>query len=135
MNTTTGQPSAAAWSAPSAAEMSVRFDGRVGPVDMLILAVLGEHWMHGYALIDKLSSHSDGQLDLPQGTVYPALHRLTSAGHLQRRTELVDGRRRLYYRRSPRGQRHFVRRHQQWRAMTSIVDAVLDSVSTQSPPT
>jgi DNA-binding PadR family transcriptional regulator len=44
------------------------------------LAVLEPGPKHGYAVIEALRTGSDGALDLPTGTVYPALHRLERAG-------------------------------------------------------
>ena len=51
-----------------------------GHLDALLLAVLEPGPQHGYAVIESLRSGSDGALDLPTGTVYPALHRLERAG-------------------------------------------------------
>lgn len=59
-----------------------------GQIDMMILAVLGDgEWIYGRALIQELRDRSDGEVDLPEGTAYPALHRLTAAGLLERRDE------------------------------------------------
>ena len=51
-----------------------------GYLDPLILAVLAEESLHGYAVIEELKVRSGGELDLPEGTVYPALHRLEHRG-------------------------------------------------------
>ena len=51
-----------------------------GHLDALLLAVLEPGPQHGYAVIEVLRSGSEGALDLPTGTVYPALHRLERAG-------------------------------------------------------
>src|SRR2546428_281103 len=47
-----------------------------GHLDMLLLAALEARPAHGYAVIEELKRLSGGALDLPEGTVYPALHRL-----------------------------------------------------------
>ncbi|MGZ4610486.1 MAG: PadR family transcriptional regulator, partial [Actinomycetes bacterium] len=53
-----------------------------GNLDLLLLSVLARGPAHGYAVIAALRDHSDGTFDLPEGTVYPALHRLERRGLL-----------------------------------------------------
>lgn len=54
-----------------------------GHLDMLLLAAVQARPLHGYALIEELRRRSHGAFDLPEGTVYPALHRLEQAGLLE----------------------------------------------------
>ena len=61
-----------------------------GHLDAL-LAVLEPGPQHGYAVIESLRSGSDGALDLPTGTVYPALHRLERAGLIASDWQTVGG--------------------------------------------
>jgi PadR family transcriptional regulator PadR len=95
-----------------------------GHLEGLILAVIAGEPKHGYAVIETLKQRSGGSLDLPEGTVYPALHRLERSALLH--SEWSDsGRRRRVYRLTPKGERELgVRRHR-WRAFSSTVDAVL----------
>ena len=60
-----------------------------GHLDALLLAVLEDGPRHGYAVIEALREGSDGALDLPTGTVYPALHRLERAGLIRSDWETV----------------------------------------------
>ena len=53
-----------------------------GHLDLLLLSVLAARPAHGYAVITPLRDRSDGAFELPEGTVYPALHRLEDAGLL-----------------------------------------------------
>ena len=62
-------------------------DALRGHLDSLILAVLESQPRHGYAIIEALQVCSGGALDLPTGTVYPALRRLEAAGSPQ---QLMD---------------------------------------------
>jgi len=62
-----------------------------GHLDGILLAVLEPEPRHGYAIMEALRVRSGGQVDLPTGTVYPALHRLERAGLVQAR--LVSSRR------------------------------------------
>ena len=68
-----------------------------GDLDTLLLAVLEPGPQHGYAVIEALRSGSNGTLDLPTGTVYPALHRLERAGLIASDWQTVGGRRRRAY--------------------------------------
>ena len=51
-----------------------------GHLDPLVLAVLEDGPMHGYGIIEQLRLRSDELFDLPEGTVYPSLHRLERLG-------------------------------------------------------
>ena len=50
-----------------------------GNLDLLLLSVLSSGPAHGYAIISALRDRSGGTFDLPEGTIYPALHRLEDA--------------------------------------------------------
>jgi PadR family transcriptional regulator PadR len=56
-----------------------------GHLDLLLLAAVQARSAHGYAIIEELRRLSGGTFDLPEGTVYPALHRLERAGLLSSR--------------------------------------------------
>ena len=74
-----------------------------GHLDALLLAVLEPGPQHGYAVIEALRAGSGGALDLPTGTVYPALHRLERAGLIGSAWHTVNGRRRRAYQLTPAG--------------------------------
>ena len=57
-------------------------DGAKGHLDLLLLGVLGRSSCHGYEVITALREQSGGLLDLTEGSVYPALHRLEDLGLL-----------------------------------------------------
>ncbi len=90
----------------------------------MLLAVLSGGPLHGYALSEELRRRSGGEFDLAEGTIYPALHRLESAGLLASRWEVVDGRRRRVYAISGSGRRAVVDRRASWQAFRGAVDAV-----------
>lgn len=95
-----------------------------GHLDGLILAVLSSGPLHGYAVIEELKRRSSGSLDVPEGTVYPALHRLERAGLLASAWS-DDPRRRRIYRLTPRGRRELGEKRGEWRAFVKAVDGVL----------
>ena len=68
-----------------------------GHLDLLTLALLLEGPLHGYAVVTALRERSGGAFDLPEGTVYPALHRLEKSGLISSRWAEHAGRRRRVY--------------------------------------
>src|ERR687891_2524640 len=68
-----------------------------GHLDPLVMAVVEQGPLHGYAIIDELRRRSRGEFDLPEGTVYPALHRLERAGLLSSSWAVESGRPRRVY--------------------------------------
>ncbi|HEY2316875.1 MAG TPA: helix-turn-helix transcriptional regulator [Solirubrobacteraceae bacterium] len=103
----------------------MRAESLKGHLDGLILAVLADGPLHGYAVIEKLKRRSDGALELPEGTVYPALHRLEAAGLLASEWSAPEGRRRRVYELTRRGGRELGERRTEWHAFARAVEAVL----------
>ncbi len=95
-----------------------------GHVDGMLLAVLSSGPLHGYGVTEELRRRSGGELNLAEGTIYPALHRLEAAGLLVSRWEAVAGRRRRVYALSGSGRRAVTERRDSWRAFRRAVDAV-----------
>jgi PadR family transcriptional regulator, regulatory protein PadR len=97
-----------------------------GHLDLLLLGVLhGSGPAHGYALIVALREQSDGAFDLPEGTVYPALHRLERDGLVASAWDPGAARRRRVYRLTPRGAEALVAKRQQWRTFAQGVRAII----------
>jgi DNA-binding PadR family transcriptional regulator len=104
--------------------MGIRAEQLKGHLDALILAVVSSEPLHGYAIIEELKSRSGGSLSLPEGTVYPALHRLERSGLLESAWS-DGGRRRRVYKLTPRGRRELGLRRKSWREFATTVEAVL----------
>jgi DNA-binding PadR family transcriptional regulator len=104
--------------------MGIRAEELKGHLDALILAVISAEPLHGYAIIDELKRRSGGTLDLPEGTVYPALHRLEHSGFLSSAWS-DGGRRRRVYELTARGRRELGARRESWREFANTVEAVL----------
>jgi len=96
-----------------------------GNLDLLLLAVLRDGSRHGYAVIAELRERSGGAFDLPEGTVYPALHRLEAAGLVASGWRAAEGRRRREYRLTAAGQAALREERAGWRRFVTGVDAVL----------
>ena len=97
-----------------------------GHLDLLLLAAVQLRAAHGYAIAETLRARSDGAFDLPEGTLYPALHRLERGGLLASRWSEVGGRRRRVYSLTKKGQRALTEHHGEWRDFARAVHAVVD---------
>ncbi|HLG55195.1 MAG TPA: PadR family transcriptional regulator [Vicinamibacterales bacterium] len=100
-----------------------------GHLDLLLLAAVQPQPTHGYAIAETLRARSDGAFDLPEGTLYPALHRLERAGLLASRWSEVNGRRRRIYQLTPKGRRALVQQHGEWRDFARAVHSVVEGLA------
>jgi PadR family transcriptional regulator PadR len=96
-----------------------------GHLDLLLLEVLKDRPAHGYAIIDALRQQSDGTFDLPEGTVYPALHRLERLGLLGSSWADASPRRRRVYHLTADGAAALRAQRQEWRQFAGGMRAVL----------
>ncbi|GGS13448.1 MULTISPECIES: PadR family transcriptional regulator [Actinokineospora] len=103
----------------------MKADALRGHLDALLLAVLDGRQLHGYAIIEALQARSGGALDLPTGTVYPALRRLERGGLLVSEWSTVGGRKRRTYRLTPAGTRALATERSAWREFTAAIDGIL----------
>lgn len=105
----------------------MRGDALKGHLDLLVLSVFADGPKHGYAVIETLRARSDEALDLPEGTVYPVLHRLEREHLLASTWSVVGGRRRRTYELTPEGGRALTERRSEWRAFAQMVSRVVGS--------
>lgn len=96
-----------------------------GHLDGMILSVLEHEPLHGYAVMEALQARSGGALDLPTGTLYPALRRLERAGYLRSDWSTVAGRRRRTYRITASGKKMLTAERSAWRSFSTVVNGVL----------
>ena len=96
-----------------------------GHLDLLVLAVLGEGPRHGYAVIELLKERSNDLFDLPEGTVYPVLHRLEKAGLLVSDWSNDGARPRRTYRLTDSGREALVEQRTAWERFSGAVGSVL----------
>ena len=99
-----------------------------GHLDLLLLATLADGPRHGYAVIEELRRRSGEAFDLPEGTVYPALHRLERSGSLTSDWDTSSGRRRRVYRLTTGGRKALGLEHQAWQSFSAGIAAVLKGV-------
>jgi DNA-binding PadR family transcriptional regulator len=105
----------------------MRADAVRGHLDGLLLAVLDDRPLHGYAVIEAIARRSGGALDLPTGTVYPALNRLERTGLLRSRWDGDGGRRRRTYELTDAGRRALHGHRREWVSFTAAIGAVLEA--------
>jgi len=103
----------------------VKADALRGHLDALLLATLDGRQLHGYAIIEALQQRSGGALELPTGTVYPALRRLERAGWLTSEWDVVSGRKRRTYRLTRSGEQALAAERTEWREFTTVIGGVL----------
>jgi PadR family transcriptional regulator PadR len=97
-----------------------------GHLDMIVLAALSPGPAHGYAVIEQIRRNSNGAFDLPEGTIYPVLHRLEQAGLLSSRWTVADsGRRRRVYALTKRGERALATQRAIWEQFADAVGGLL----------
>lgn len=96
-----------------------------GNLDLLTLAVLAAAPAHGYEVAERLRQQSDGVFDLPEGTIYPALHRLEARGWVTSSWTLAGGRKRRVYALTGRGHRQLAAQRREWDRFTAGMAVVL----------
>ena len=96
-----------------------------GNVDLLALVVLAAAPAHGYEVAERLRQQSHGVFDLPEGTIYPALHRLEARGWVTSSWTLVGGRRRRVYALTDRGHRQLAVQRREWARFIAGMAVVL----------
>jgi transcriptional regulator len=104
---------------------SMQGEALKGHLDLLLLAVLANGPAHGYAIIEALRARSDSVFDLPEGTVYPALHRLEDQGLLQSTWSEDPGRRKRVYQLTPKGRESLSVRQNEWQTFAKAVNATV----------
>jgi PadR family transcriptional regulator, regulatory protein PadR len=101
-----------------------------GHLDMIVLAAVAGEPAHGYAIIQKIHNRSRGAFSLPEGTIYPALHRLEQAGLLDSSWVTAEsGRRRRVYSINRSGIRALADQRSVWQRFAGAVGDLLGEPS------
>lgn len=97
-----------------------------GALRALLLAVLADGDLHGYALARKLEERARGTLKIREGSLYPALHELELEGAVEATwTRAPDGRRRRVYSLTRAGRRTAKGSRAEWLAIADLLHALL----------
>jgi PadR family transcriptional regulator, regulatory protein PadR len=105
----------------------VRSELLKGHLDLLLLTTLRDEPAHGYAVLQRLTELSGGEFDLPEGTIYPALHRLERGGLLRSRNSIHRGRTRRTYRLTPAGERAISGKRAEWERFAAGMARTLEA--------
>lgn len=96
-----------------------------GVPELMILRLLVRKEMYGYELVRAIRLVSNEAFDLAEGVVYPVLHALEKKKFLRARRKLVEGRNRVYYAVTDRGQKRLVELANEWERVKAGVDSAL----------
>jgi PadR family transcriptional regulator PadR len=108
---------------------SPRIDLPQGTLDLLILRTLALGPQHGWAVSQRLQQISAEALQVPQGSLYPALHRLERRGWIRSSWDVSDNNRKAkYYQLSAAGRKQLEKETELWRKLVAVVGQVLDAV-------
>ena len=97
-----------------------------GTLDLLILRTLQTEPLHGWAVSERIQQISQDVLQINQGSLYPALHRLEHQGWIEAEWKVSElGRRAKYYRLTASGRRRLSVEASEWERMAAAIDRVL----------
>ena len=98
-----------------------------GTLDLLILRTLALEPQHGWAISERIQQVSRDVLQVPQGSLYPALHRLERRGWIKAEWGVSDNNRRAkYYRLTRAGQRQVAKEMREWQQTAEIMARFLE---------
>lgn len=98
-----------------------------GTVALLILRTLALQPMHGWGIAQRIRQVSKEVLEVSEGALYPALHRLEQQGWIQAKWgESENNRRAKFYSLTPDGARYLRKEQAQWKRLASAIGLVLE---------
>jgi transcriptional regulator len=100
-----------------------------GTLDLLILKTVALGPQHGWAISERVQQMSSDALQVRQGSLYPALHRLERRGWIKASWSTTDNNRRAkYYALTRSGAKQLEAQTDSWRRLIAAVGQILDSV-------
>ncbi len=100
-----------------------------GVPELLILRALESGEMYGYELVQAIRARTNQAISLGEGVVYPALHALEPEGMLKSRRTLVNGRTRVYYALTRKGEKHLAGLVRHWQHITDAVSLAIGGLA------
>jgi PadR family transcriptional regulator, regulatory protein PadR len=108
--------------------MTPRVDLPQGTLDLLILKAVALESQHGWGISERIQQLSKNALQVQQGSLYPALHRLERRGWIKAAWGTSDHNRRAkYYELTRKGRRQLDEQTDAWRALSAAVGLLLDT--------
>ena len=106
--------------------MDPRLDLPQGTLDLLILKAVSLEPQHGWAISERIRDVSRAAVQIPQGSLYPALHRLERRGWIRANWDTSDTNRRAkYYELTATGRRQLKSEAEDWKRLTAAVSLIL----------
>ena len=106
-----------------------------GNVETLLLSILETGPSYGYAIVKELNERAEGIIKLGEGTIYPVLHRLEEKKLIASKWSIADnGRKRKYYRLTPKGRKAFANNLHQWQMLTELMGKVVRNAESKVTP-
>ena len=103
-----------------------RFDLPQGTLDLLIMRVVAPGPIHGYAIAQRIQQMSREALQVQQGSLYPALHRLEDRGWIAAFWGTSENNRRArYYRLTPTGRKQLLAQANRWDQLVEAIGRIL----------
>ena len=102
-----------------------RSDLLQGTLDMLVLKIVALGPIHGYGIAQRINQISKDVLEVQQGSLYPALHRLEKRGLLAAEWREINGREAKFYSLTKIGRAQFDAEQENWRRLAGAVGAIL----------
>ncbi|MEO8448992.1 MAG: PadR family transcriptional regulator [Gemmatimonadota bacterium] len=97
-----------------------------GMLDMLVLKVVAHEPLHGYGVAQRLRLLSQDRLQIPQGSLYPALHRLENRGLLKSQwRDTATGREAKFYELTAKGRRRLDEEVSGWRELSVAISMII----------
>ena len=110
--------------------MGKQIDLLQGTLDMLILKAVSLGPLHGYGVLLRIQQISGEQLEIQQGSLYPALYRLEHQGWSTSEWGESDNKRKArFYRLTAAGRRQFLSETEKWNRMASLIAGILRTTS------
>jgi PadR family transcriptional regulator, regulatory protein PadR len=99
-----------------------------GTLDLLILRTIAPEPMHGWAIAKRIQQISQEVLQVQQGSLYPALHRLEQQGWIRAKwAESETGRQAKFYALTAAGRKHLEQETANWNRLSAAIDLVIES--------
>jgi PadR family transcriptional regulator PadR len=103
-----------------------RADLLQGTLELLVLKTLSLEPMHGWGIAQRIEQMSRGTFEVSQGSLYPALQRMTKRGWVRSEWRVTENNRRArYYMLTPTGERELVRESKGWERTSTAVNWIL----------
>lgn len=100
----------------------------------IVLGILAEQESYGYAILMRVRELSGGHMEWTDGMLYPVLHRLERLGYIKARWEVAEsGRRRKYYRITPRGRAQLADVRKQWQTVEATLRGLWSAIRIPVP--